>query len=78
MVELSDIETKLFKVNYRRRLYITLYLYEDPTYYTVYDIMKPYKNYPNCLRIATHNWFNKLMAKLRIEIEYNFVRHQNL
>lgn len=55
MVELSDIKTKLFKVNYRRRLYITLYLYEDPTYYTIYDIMKPYKNYSNCPRIATHN-----------------------
>lgn len=78
MVELSSIETKLFKVNYKRQPCITLYLYKDSTYYTVYDIMKSYKNYPNCPRTAMQNWFNKLMAKLRIKVEYNFVLHQNL
>lgn len=71
MVELSNIETKLLKVNYKRQSCIALYLYGDLAYYTVYNIIKPYKNYLNCPRIAAHNWFNKPISKLCIEVKWN-------
>lgn len=47
MVELSSLERKLCKINQGRYLYMTLYLYEDSTYYTIYNIMGLYKNYLN-------------------------------
>lgn len=72
MVELSDLETKLCKVNHGRQPYMALYLYRDPTYYTIYNIMRPYKNYPNWSKTIIHNWFNKTMTKLCIEVEHSF------
>lgn len=78
MVELSGLETKLCAVNQRRCPCMTLYLYGDPAYCTVYSIMGPYKNYPNWPGTAAHNRFNKTMAKLRIEVEHGFALHQNL
>lgn len=78
MVELLGLEIKLCKVNHGRWPYITLYLYGDPAYYTIYNIIGFFKNYSNQLRIATHNRFNKIMAKLCIEINHGFALYQNL
>lgn len=54
------------------------YLYKNLAHYTLYDIMRPYKYYPYQPRTVAHNRFNKMMAKLRIEVEYGFALHQNL
>ena len=78
MVELSGLEAKLRAVNRGRRLATALYLYGDPAYSTVYGIMGPYKNYPGRPRTAAHNRFNKMMSKLRIEVEHGCAIHQNL
>lgn len=63
MVELSGLEAKLHGVNSGRRPAMALYLYRDPTYCTVYGIMRPYKNYPNQPRTPAHNRFNKNHGK---------------
>ena len=78
MVELSGLDSKLRAMNIRRRPAQALYLYEDPAYSTVYGIMGPYKNYPGRPRTPAHNRFNKIMSKLRIEVEHGFAIHQNL
>ncbi len=72
MIELSGLETKLRKVNQERRLTMALYLYRDPAYSTIEDIMESYKNYPNQIRTPVHNRFNKNMVKLHVEIEHSF------
>ena len=78
MVEYSDLEDKLREVNGGRRSAHTLYLYGDLVYSTVYGIMGPYKNYPGKPHTATQNQFNKIMSRLRIEVEHGFAIHQNL
>lgn len=40
--------------------------------------MEPYKNYLGRPRTVAHNKFNKMMSKLRIEVEYGFAIYQNL
>lgn len=66
MVELLGLERRFCKVNQGKHLCMTLYLYKDPAYCTVYNIMGSYKNYLNRLRIAVYNQFNKAIAKLHI------------
>lgn len=78
MVELSGLESKLREVNAGRPPAQALYLYGDPAYCTVYGIMGPYKNYPTRPRNPAEDQFNKIMAKLRIEVEHGFAVHQNL
>ena len=78
MVELSGLHEKLRAINAGRRSARALYLYGDPAYCTVYGIMGPYRNYPNCLRNPAQDKFNKVMARLRIEVEHGFPIHQNL
>lgn len=78
MVELSNLETKLCKINHRRQPFMAQYLYKNSTYCIIYSIMGPYKNYPNQPRTTTYNQFNKTMAKLRIEVKYGFTLHHNL
>lgn len=56
----------------------TLYLYKNPTYSTIYDIMGLYKNYPQKSYTAIQEKFKKTMAKPQIEIEQGFAIHQNL
>lgn len=68
MVEISDLTKKLKLVNGDQQLADNLYLYGDPTYYTVYGIIDPYKNYPGKLQTPGQKKFNKVMAKLQIEI----------
>lgn len=77
MVKLSGLETKLRAVK-SQQPNVALYLYDDPAYSTVYDIMGPYKNYPNWLKTTAHKRFNKVIFWLRIGIEYGVVIHQNL
>lgn len=77
MVELLSLEKRLCKVNQENCPCIALYLDRDPAYCTVYGIMGSHKNYPNRPKTATHNQFNKTMAKLYIEVEYGFAHHQN-
>ena len=78
MVELSGLEGKLREVNAGRIPAQALYLYGDPAYCTIYGIMGPYKNYPTRPRTPAEDQFNKIMAKLRIEVEHGFAIHQNL
>ncbi len=78
MVELSGLHEKLRAINAGRRPARALYLYDDPAYCTVYGIMGLYRNYPNRLRTPTQDKFNKVMARLRIEVEHGFAIHQNL
>ena len=78
MVELSGPEAKLRAVNQGRRPAMTLYLYGDPAYATVYGIMGPYKTYLGRPRTPAHNRFNKRMSKLQIEVDHGFAIHQNL
>lgn len=61
---LSDLEIKIRAVNNNRRLAYTLYLYKDPAYYTVYEIIDPYKNYADKPRIEAHEQFNKAMSRV--------------
>lgn len=72
MVKLSNLEIKLCTVNLKRYPYMALYLHGNPAYYAIYNIMGPYKNYPNRLWTTTYNRFNKTMAKLCIEVKYGF------
>lgn len=69
MVKLSSLERRLCKINQGKYLYMTLNLYKDLTYYTLYNIMELYKNYFNQPRMTIYNQFNKTMVKLYIEIE---------
>ncbi len=78
MVEMSDLEAKLQKINQKKRPAMALYLYEDLIYSTIYGIIEPYKNYFNRPRIPAYNCFNKAIAKLCIEVEHSFTLHQNL
>lgn len=78
MVELSDLDKKLRAVNAGRRPAHALYLYGNPAYCTVYGIMGPYKNYSNRPRTPAQDKFNKVMSRLRIEVEHGFGIHQNL
>lgn len=78
MVELSGLEERLREVNLGRRAAQALYLYGDPAYSTVYGIMGPYKNYPTRPRTPAQEQFNKILARLRIEVEHGFAIHQNL
>ena len=78
IVELSGLKKRFYKVTQEKCPCITLYLYEDPINCIIYSIMTSYKNYPNRSRTATHNQFNKAMAKLNIELKHRFVFYQNL
>lgn len=78
MIEMSGFKAKFWEVNQEKRLAMALYLYGNPAYFTIYNIMGSYKNYPNQPRIPAYNYFNKVMAKLCIEMEYGFALHQNL
>lgn len=78
MVEYLGLEDKLREVNGGQRSAYAFYLYGDLAYWTVYEIMGPYKNYPGKPRTATQNQFNKIMSWLQIEVEHGFAIHQNL
>lgn len=78
MVEESGLAEKLRTVNGGRRAAHALYLYGDPAYCTVYGIMGPYKNFPSRLCTPAQDKFNKIMSRLRIEVEHGFAIHQNL
>lgn len=78
MVELLGLDGKLKAMNIGRRPAQALYLYGDPAYSTVYSIIEPYKNYLGRPRTPAHNQFNKIISKLRIEVEHGFAIHQNL
>lgn len=77
MVELFGLEVKHHTINAKYCLAIALYLYGDSTDSTIYDIIELYKNYPNHLRTAAYNQFNKAMSRLKIKIEYGFAIYQN-
>ena len=78
MVELSGLHEKLRAINVGRRPTRALYLSSNPAYCTVYSIMGPYRNYPNHLRTLAQDKFNKVIARLRIEVEHGFAIHQIL
>lgn len=78
MVELLSLDKKQRAVNAGRRLAHALYLYSNPAYCTIYGIMGPYKNYPNCPKTSAQDKFNKVMSRLCIEVEHGFAIHQNL
>lgn len=78
MVKESDLAAKLQAINGGRRLAHALYLYGNLTYITIYEIMGPYKNYPSRSHTPTQEQFNKVMLRLRIEMEYDFAIYQNL
>lgn len=78
MVEPSRLEIKLHTVNQENCSTITLYLYGNPVYAIIYQIMGPYKNYLGWPKTAVYNKFNKIILKLKIEREYSFTIHQNL
>lgn len=78
MIKLFKLHEKLKAINARQRLVYVLYLYNDSIYCTVYGIMGPYKNYPNHLYTPTQEKFNKIIVRLRIEIDHNFAIYQNL
>lgn len=59
MVELLSLEVKPQRVNIGKNLTLSLYLYGDTAYCTIYDIMRPYKKYLNKPKIPTHNLFIK-------------------
>lgn len=78
MVKLSGLQTKLCAINQARQLAHTLYLYIDSAYSTIYGIIGPYKNYPNCLKTTAYNHFNNTIFKFHIKVKYDFVLYQNL
>lgn len=78
MVELLELHEKLRVINAGWRLACALYLYSNLAYCTIYGIMRPYKNYPNYLYTPAEDKFNKVMVRLRIKVEHDFVIHQNL
>lgn len=78
MVELSGLESKFRVINVGRRLDQAFYLYRDPIFSIVYNIIRLYKNYIGWPRTLTHNWFSKTMLKLKNEVEYKFTIYQNL
>lgn len=49
-----------------------LYNYSNLVYFTMYSIIKLYKNYLEKLKILAYNQFIKTIRKLKIEFEYNF------
>lgn len=65
-------------MNTRRKPAQALYLYRNPTYLMIYNILGPYKNYLGQLRTPAYNKFNKIMSNLRIEVKHEFPIHQNL
>ena len=42
------------------------------------EIMGPYKNYSRKSCTTTQNQFNKIISRLRIEVEHDFAIYQNL
>lgn len=78
MVELSGFKAKLHEFNVRYHITMTFYLYWDAIYSIIYDIMESYKNYLNCSKTVTHNWFNKVISSLWIKVEHGFAINQNL
>lgn len=78
IVELLDLEPKWHTVNERRYLAIILYLYDNPAYLTIYEIMRLYKNYLGRSKTIAYNRFSKIMAKLKIKIKHSFASHENL
>ena len=77
MVELLELHEKLKAINAEQRPARALYLYGDLAYCTIYGIIEPYRNYLNRLRTLAQDKFNKVMARLRIEVEHNFSIHHN-
>lgn len=77
MVELLRLHKKLKTINVKQQPAHALYLYGHLAYYTIYGIMRLSKNYLNCLRTLTQDKFNKVMMRLRIEIEHSFAINQN-
>lgn len=77
MIELSSLKNKLGVMNIERKLIQTFYLYRDPAYLIVYNIIKPYKNYSGRPRTSVYNWFNKIISKLKIKIKHEFAIYQN-
>lgn len=78
MVELFGLTEKLRLVNEDWQPADALYLYGDPAYCIVYNIMGLYKKYPGRPQTLAQEKFNKTMAKLQIKVEYSFAIHQNL
>lgn len=78
MIELFGLAEKLRSVNGDWWPVNTLYLYRNPVYYTIYDIIGFYKNYSRKSWTPVQKKFNKAMAKLQIKAEYIFVIYQNL
>lgn len=78
IVELSGLEGKLKVMNIRRRPTQAFYSYGDPANPLVYKIIGPYKHYLGQSKTLAQNWFNKIISKLRIEVDYGFAIHQNL
>lgn len=78
MVKSLSLKAKIYIVNQKKRFDITFYCYDDVIYSIIYKIIEVYKNHLGQPKIAIHNRFNKMMAKLKIEIELNFDIYQSL
>lgn len=77
MVKLSDFEAKFCAININLPLAMALYLYNNPAYFTIYNIIGFYKNYLNQSKIVTYNQFNKAILKLYIKIKHDFAIYEN-
>lgn len=78
MVEYLGLVKRVRVINRGKRLARALYLYSNPTYSTVYGIIRPYKNYPSRPQTLAQNKFNKAMSRLQIEVKHEFAFHPNL
>lgn len=78
MVKESDLAKKQQTVNGGCQVAHALYFYGDPVYCIVYGIMRPYKNFPSRPYTSAQNKFNKIISRLRIEMEHGFAIYQNL
>ena len=64
MIEVSDFVEKLKAVKGGQRPTHTLYLYGNLIYYTIYAIMRSYKNYFGRPQTVIPEKFNKAISKL--------------
>lgn len=71
-LKLSNFKTNPHQVSHNYYLVKIFYLYGNSAYLTIYNIIKPYKNYLNYLITTTYNYFNKKTSQLYIIIKYVF------
>lgn len=75
--ELSSFKCKLKAINVERKPTQVFYFYENFVYTKIYDIIGTYKNYPGRPRTFTHNQFNKIISKLKLEVKHGVAIYQN-